>query len=265
MTKEELDFFKTWFDDYTASFRFPEKKDQSNVLLKVKHTRGVCGNIMLLAKALSLDGSEAMLAESIGLFHDIGRFLQYQKYRTFRDSVSENHAVLGVTILSESGVLKKLPGREQDIILFSVKFHNSLAMPDLQDDDRLLFLKLIRDADKLDIYRVFGEYYELPEEERASAAGLELPDAPGYSRDVLACIFERKIATLSSLRTLNDFKLMKLSWIYDLNFRASLQLLRERNYVGKLLETMPGTEELDRVLLFLEDYMDKRLSEIDRL
>ncbi len=260
MKREDLVFFKVWFSDYTSSFQFADKKARGNIQLKEKHTMEVCANIVLLAKELSLDSGKLMLAESIGLFHDIGRFRQYEKYRTFRDSISENHAALGVAILAENGILEKLAERERQIILSSVRFHNAFAVPDLQDDEILLFLKLIRDADKLDIFRVFSEYYESPAEERASAVGLDLPDIPGYSRDVLSCIFEKRIASLSSLRTLNDFKLMKLSWVYDFNFKSSLRLLRERRYISRLLETLPRTDELNRAISLLEDHIEKRLA-----
>ncbi len=263
MKGEDLIFFKVWFSDFTSSFHFGDKKDRRNIKLKEKHTTEVCGNIVLLARELSLDSGKLMLAESIGLFHDIGRFRQYEKYRTFRDSISENHASLGAAILAESGILKRLTEREQEIILSSVRFHNAFAVPDLQDNEILLFLKLIRDADKLDIFHVFSEYYESPVEERASAVGLDLPDIPGYSWDVLSCIFEKRTASLSSLRSLNDFKLMKLSWIYDFNFKSSLRLLRERGHISKILETLPRTDELNRAFSVLGDHMEKRLAEKD--
>src|SRR5574340_969916 len=48
------------------------------------------------------------------------------------------------------------------------------------DQQNVLFLQLIRDADKLDIWRIFVEYYEGPEDKKASAVGLGLPDLPDY-------------------------------------------------------------------------------------
>ena len=43
----------------------------------------------------------------IGLLHDIARFEQYTKYKTFRDSISIDHGDLGVEILFEEKEIEK--------------------------------------------------------------------------------------------------------------------------------------------------------------
>lgn len=269
MTQKDLEFFKHWFSDYTKTFHTGDQEDRKNIFLKELHTSNVCRNIQLLVRSSEIKELQPsaqnpnfeMIAETIALFHDIGRFQQYAEYKTFQDSISVNHAVLGARILSGKKVLRNLPEREEELILQSVKFHNAFTLPDIQDSDSLLLLKLIRDADKLDIWRVFLEHYESPIDERASAAGLGLSDLPGYSEEVLLCIFGRRIAALSSLKTLNDFKLLQLSWIYDLNFKTSLNLLLERNYIEKIVRTLPQTDEIQKVPLFLQEYIDQRLKD----
>lgn len=259
MTEEDLSFFQSWFFGYCRSFYTGNEEDRKNLLLKEDHTRHVCENMRCIARDLSLGRNEGMLAETIALFHDIGRFPQYAEYKTFRDSSSVNHATLGTGVLSREGVLNTLPESEQRIILQAIKFHNAFAVPDIADNDTLLFLKLIRDADKLDIWRVFVEYLALPEKDRASAAGLGLPHIPGYSENVLSSVLNRRVASLASLKTLNDFILMQLSWVYDLNFRISFVLLRERNYLNTLISTLPPTEAIGTLTLFLEEYLRERI------
>lgn len=259
MTEKDLRFFQSWFSQYCRSFYLGNEEDQKNLLLKEAHTRHVCENMRRIAKDLSLESAKEILAETIALFHDIGRFPQYAEHKTFRDSISVNHATLGTEVLSREGVLETLPKNEQWIILQAVKFHNAYAVPDIRDKDTLLFLKLIRDADKLDIWRVFIEYLTLPEKDRASAVGLGLPDTPEYSEDVLSCVLSRRMASLSMLKTLNDFILMQLSWVYDLNFRISFILFRERNYLKRLLSTLPPSGAIDTLSLVLEEYMKERI------
>ena len=261
MTEKDLRFFHSWFSQYCSSFYTGNEEDHKNLLLKEVHTRHVCENIRCIAKGLSLESTGAMLAEAIALLHDIGRFPQYAEYKTFRDSSSVNHAVLGTAVLSGDGVLGTLSDNEQRMILQAIKFHNVYAIPDIPDNNALLFMKLIRDADKLDIWRVFVEYLALPERERASAAGLGLPDIPEYSEDVLSRVLSRRVASLSSLKTLNDFILMQLSWVYDLNFRTSFILLEERNLLQKLIATLPVTEAIGTLSLSLEEYLKERIQE----
>jgi HD superfamily phosphodiesterase len=157
MNMPELQRLKDWFSRYCSSFSTSVEEDQRNIVLKEVHTHKVCANARLIAQDLSLGGRETLLAEIVALLHDVGRFPQYRKYKTFRDSISENHAVLGAKVLLEQGVLRDFPKREQDIIVRAVTLHNVLTVPEGLDDDTLLFVKLIRDADKLDIWRVFQE------------------------------------------------------------------------------------------------------------
>jgi hypothetical protein len=229
MNGNDLILFKNWFASFTKSFYSKDEGDQKNILLKVEHTYNVCGNIIEIAGGQTPGGNAVMLAETIALFHDLGRFPQYAKYKTFKDNISVNHGLLGARTLASEKVLNGLPEREQNLIIQAVKFHNVFKIPAAFDDELIFFLKLIRDADKLDIYRVFIEYYETPAEARASAAGLGLIDSPEYSKEILTCFYRRQIPSYTTLRTLGDFRLMKLTWLYDLNFRDTFRILLKRD------------------------------------
>jgi hypothetical protein len=259
MKRDDLIFYKKWFSDYCKSFYSPDIKDQKNIYLKEQHSFNVCKNIVEIAKGLSLSNNQTILAETIALFHDIGRFPQYAKYKTFRDSISVNHGLLGAQTLQEEKVLQNLPEKEQELIIQAVKFHNAFSIPRKQKHDTLLFIKLIRDADKLDIWRVFIDYYESPEVERASAVNLELPDMPEYSEDVLSYLYKKQIVPLSKIKTLNDFKLLQLSWIYDLNFKPSLNLLSERDYIDRITAKLPQTEDIRKAFLSLKEFVRQKL------
>lgn len=257
MTLSDFETLKIRFADYAKSF-ISSSRDDQNLLLKERHTYNVCDNIVTISKERSMNNDEILLAESIALFHDIGRFPQYAEFKTFRDDMSVNHGVLGAKTLTEERILRELPPKEQETILQAVKFHNAFALPRIEDPDSLVFLKLIRDADKLDIWRVFTEYYETPEEKRASAVGLGLLDAPGYSEKIIRSIREKRMASLSDMKTLNDFKLLQLSWLYDLNFAASFRLLLERDYIKRISAALPRTEEILGVTEILEKFAARR-------
>jgi hypothetical protein len=260
MKRDDLDFFKKWFKGYCRQFYSSVVEDQKNILLKEQHTFNVCRNITEIAKRLPTDGNGMLLAETIALFHDVGRFPQYARFKTFRDSVSVNHGLLGAETLMKERTLERLSAPEQKIIIKAVKFHNAFSVPKKESGDGLFFIKLIRDADKLDIWRVFLEYYEGPDDSRASAVGLGLPDSPGYSGDIVSCIHKKKIARLSSLKTLNDFKLLQLSWIFDLNFRPSFDLLSERRYIRRMVAHLPRTKAIEDLCLFLEKFLKTKIS-----
>jgi hypothetical protein len=260
VTKDDSIFLNKWFSDYCKSFYSLDIEDQKNISLKERHTFKVCENTTAISERLSLNEDQMRLAGTVALFHDIGRFPQYARYKTFRDSISVNHGLLGAETLQEHGTLQSLSPDEQEVVIQAVRFHNAFSVPKNERDDIIFFIKLIRDADKLDIWRVFLEHYEGPEESKASAVGLGLPEMPGYSEDVLAGLYKKKIVSLSTIRTLNDFKLLQLSWIFDLNFTPSFFLLSERRYIDRLTSHLPQTEVIHRLSIFLKEFVKTKTS-----
>lgn len=258
MTLDDLKYLKDWFSGYTKSFYSSDEDDQRNIMLKVVHTENVCRNIVEIAKRQGLDENRVMLAETAALFHDIGRFPQYARYKTFRDADSVSHGRLGAETLIKEGILDGLPDDEKDLIIYTVRFHGAFSMPNTQDPERQVFLKLVRDADKVDIFRVFLKYYESPKEERASATAFGVPDIPEYSKSMLSCILKGQIASYSNIKTENDFKLMQLSWIYDMNFNESLKMLEEKKYLKRIIAKLPQTDEINSAMEYLLQYVEER-------
>lgn len=254
MKSNDLARLQEWFDVYTRRHYCADTGEQKNILLKVEHSLRVKDIISELAGSAGLSGTQVLLAEAVGLLHDIGRFPQYCRYKTFRDGLSVNHGKLGAEVLAEERPLEGLSQEERETITHAVWFHNAFAIPDLPSPGMVPFLKLIRDADKLDIWRIFTGFFDLPPQERPSEANLGLPDEPGYSQEMISAIHLKHTASMSHLRTVNDFKLMQLSWITDLNFPASFRLLLERKYIDRLISLLPQTEEILKVSQFLHDY-----------
>lgn len=252
---------KQWFSRYCKSFFSDNEEDRKIFALKELHTLKVSANMLSIAQAVLQNRNRVLIAEAIGLLHDIGRFPQYAQYRTFRDNDSVNHGRLGAGVIKENNVLGSLPLDEQELIADAVRFHNAYAIPEGLDPDKKFFLKMIRDADKLDIWRIFAEYYEKDPSEREAVAGLGLPDSPGYSDDVLACLLEKRLSRLSDLKTLNDFGVMQLTWIYDLNFPVSFRLASERGHIDRIVSLLPQAEKISRAVAELRQHMNNRASQ----
>jgi putative nucleotidyltransferase with HDIG domain len=260
MEQEHVKAVKAWFFDYCRLFYSQDEGFQRNILLKENHTRNVCANSAWICREELLDDDQTMLAEVIALLHDVGRFEQYRQFRTFKDSISVNHAELGAQILEDYEVLAPFFPHERSVIAHAVELHNVYAVPGKTPEDEKFFLNIIRDADKLDIWRVFLEYFNQPEHMRASAAGLGLPDRPACSPVVLDRLVQQKMVRLSSVKTLNDFKLMQLSWVYDLNFAASFRLLFERDDITRLVATLPESKEVAAAVQVVLEFARQKLS-----
>lgn len=258
MSPADLTRLRDWFDRYCRAFYVDDAEAQRNIVLKEEHTHRVCANMELLVESLGLEEGSRRLAMAVALFHDVGRFEQYRRYGTFSDAASVNHAALGARVLTEERVLDTLPMADQSLIIRAVALHNAFTLSADLDGTTDLHLRLIRDADKLDIWRVFLDYYRAPEEERASAVSLGFADRPECSAPVLDSLREGKMVNLSQLATLNDFKLLQLSWVHDLNFPASLRLAREQGYLAGIVATLPPLPEVREVAAAVLAELERR-------
>lgn len=259
ITARDVTRLREWFHDYCSSFAAADPADQRNFALKEDHSVRVCENIVHIARDEGLAATEQAIAETVALFHDVGRFPQYQRYRTFKDSESINHAALGAAVLLREKTLHALPPLVRRLIVRAVALHNVFAVPPGLDADLLQYVRLIRDADKLDIWRIFLEYYSLPPDERPSAVALGLPDQPAWSPRALETLQQQRMVRLAMLTTLTDFKLLQLSWIFDLNYASSFAIIAERQYVRRMAETLPSDPVISAAIDEVERYVRLRL------
>ncbi|PKL43477.1 MAG: HD family phosphohydrolase [Candidatus Riflebacteria bacterium HGW-Riflebacteria-1] len=263
ISPEDLKYFKDWFDAYVETFVSDDPEVKMNIDLKYQHTQRVCRAAVEIATDLGLVGPDLWLAETAALFHDVGRFEQFWRYRTFSDKRSVNHAAFGVGILRGKDILLRLNESERILIFKSIALHNQAVLSDALDSRSILHARLLRDADKLDIWWVATDYYQ----QRTSGkinAGLELhlPDSPGISPEVYTSIMNGETVLFEDLKTLNDFKLLQTGWVYDINFAPTLRRLRERGYLNVLQAFLPDCTEVKNVFASVNSYIDKRLQSL---
>ena len=156
--RELLSRMHEWMTAYMKSFYSDDAQVQQGILIKERHTGYVTANCVELAKFLRLPTHDVELAEIIGLFHDVGRFRQYSVYKTFNDADSEDHADLGIKVIAELNFFRELAATDYELVKFTIQNHNKKIVAPTDDARKMLFAKIIRDADKLDIYRVLEPF-----------------------------------------------------------------------------------------------------------
>lgn len=234
-----------WFGQYTRQFLLANMGEQYPVILKINHCQRVRKEAVALGKILSLDLRDLCIVETAGLLHDIGRFEQFNRYKTFADSVSVNHAELGVDVLRQNDVLQKFPETDKSQIIKAVLYHNRGVLPAEEDDKVLLLTRIIRDADKLDIWRVFFNHTKLSKDKQHGAVDLNLPDSHTFSEHVIADLLAEKIVDYRNVKTKSDFALMRLGWVYDINFTHTFKEILKRDYLPQLKRSLPQDEKID--------------------
>ena len=181
---------------------FDDAQIVDGIILKEKHTWMVVKNCENLAKHLNLNEHDSLLAKMIGLFHDVGRFYQFTVYRTFNDALSENHAKLGLKVIKDLPFMAKLDEEDLATLNFAIGNHNAKELVPTENQRHLAFAKLIRDADKIDIYRVLKPF-------------LGPTDGTGCSPDFVDLFVAGKQCDYTKMRTQDDRKLVRLMWVYD--------------------------------------------------
>lgn len=251
MTKDEQ---SAAFDAYTAAYDLSDVK----IRLKYDHTHYVATISEQIATRLGLSEEDVELAWEIGMLHDIGRFEQLRRYNTFSDVDSIDHAEFGADLLFSEGLLERfedeireeyadeasiLKQKERLVIIEkAIRNHNKYRLPDNLTERELLFCKIIRDADKIDIFRVNvmipqAEIYNSTEEEIRTA---------DISEEVLAAVLEGHAVERHLHQTVVDHIVGHLALAFELEFPISRELLKSQGYYEKLmkLETNnPRTKE----------------------
>lgn len=248
MYKQNINDLKQWFVTYVKQFNSNDKNVQENIVLKKNHTIRVCNNIIELGKSLSLNEYNMQLTEIIALLHDIGRFKQYYKYKTFEDSLSEDHAELGISIINSKGLLNFLSDKDQCVVIECIRYHNKIKIPQNKDKQFELFAKMIRDADKLDIYQVLLNMFKDNNSDSL------------YSKEIVKLLLENKNINYTLIKNQNDRKLLCLGWIYDINYKYTLNKIKEGNIIEKIIEYLPKDKDIQKVYRNIKQYIDMSLS-----
>lgn len=238
-----------WFTSYVHSFYSDEDKElQEATVMKEEHTAYVRSLCRELAEHLKLNEHDVLLAEIMGILHDVGRFSQFVKYRTFVDALSEDHASIGIQVFSKEAFFQKLAKEDRDIILFAVDRHNKKEINAECDERTLFFAKLLRDADKVDIYRVLSPFLTPAGEEGVS---------PLFAENFVKALQ----CDYTAVRTIEDKKLVRLMWVYDMNFAWSVKKVTQMGYIERIYDNLPHTAEIELGMQKLRAYVKERLAE----
>lgn len=261
MEQHQLQKFRAWFDSYVAGFYGDDEYVNANINLKDKHSRRVCDEMLYLADELGLSDNQRRIAEATAILHDVGRFEQFIKYRTYNDPRSINHCLLALEVLQKMKVLDGLAQGEKEIIEKALEYHGLTELPKDLDGDCLLVSQLLRDADKIDIFYVVTGYYEdYARDPDNFKIEVELPDEPWYSRDVVELVLNGQKIDYHILKTWNDMRLCQLGWIYDVSFTATLKQIKQRKFVEKMVSFLPQTEDIIKLKSRIFDYVRQRIA-----
>lgn len=263
-----LRYFKRYTDKF---FTEVSEEDKYKIELKIVHTMNVLKLMRRIAKEEGLQGEDYEIAKTIALFHDLGRFNQIKLYGTFSDKDSINHAEESVRELKRLNILDGagdtyVSKANKELIYKAIINHNkNKDALDFDGDEKLaLMSKLIRDCDKIDIYRSVEKHLvRKPMNEFMRAEGIKDPSLE-ISDDIFESVMNNENVSVSKKKTVGDHCAYYMNWIsYDFNFNESYKALKEKGYYEKLWDTLveQGKIQMDEKTTKMKEHFDEIMKE----
>ena len=257
-----LESLKKSYDAYVDTFRGADGRLPEMMQLKRTHTAFVVRNAEEIAKGESFCGQDRAASLAAALLHDTGRYEQLRRYDTFRDADSIDHAVVSHDIVREKGWLGGAEPEFADAVLKAVLYHNRRDLPGGMDHLTEVAAHTVRDADKLDIFRVLEDQVAHTDWRGDSRAFWNLSVSAPPNPEVVACVEQGRPIDYQSIKSLSDFVLIQIGWMVSgLHFATSRRLCRERGhleYRRGFLHQLTDSPEIDRLCDLAGSMLGKR-------
>ena len=218
--KAKEEFFK-----YVNNFDTNEKM----IDLKLNHSIRVMEISNNLARKMNLNEEDTEIATIIGLLHDIARFEQYTQYKTFRDVDSRDHGDWAIEILNKDIRKYVKTDKYDSLIKLAIKNHNKFEIEPNLNERELLFCKIIRDADKLDILYEATYAFWIGKTEQVNNSEI--------NKNAYKSFCDHQLIKRVKGENYDDYNkvITTVAFIFDLNFKESFKILKEKDYINIIL------------------------------
>ena len=223
--------------------------NKKEIKRKINHSLRVSKLCKSIALDLNLADDLIYLAEFIGLVHDIGRFVQWEKYQTFDDLKSEDHALLGLQVLFKNKEINrfKIDHKWDKTIYSALKNHNRYKIADETKDIDLLMSKILRDADKTDILYMIKINDIVLDEDNGS-----------ITSDVKNEFLNKESIDHTKVKSFSDKVLLKLAFVFDINYKWTLKYIEKENIIDEIYNNLIYKNKIK----YYYNYVKKYLSEV---
>lgn len=286
--KINREHIKKTFQEYTDRYDSANPK----IKLKIDHTYRVADLCEQIAQSLELSAAEVDLAWLSGMLHDVGRFEQLRRYNTFSDAQSIDHARFAVELLYDEGLIadyvpeisttelvadartwRSMGGvnesptaQSEDMPLsdilqtlrIAIGEHSAYRIQEGLDERTQMFCHILRDADKVDIFRVICD---TPMEE---VYGFQTKDIlrSAITPEVMQAFYEHHAVLRKLKKCPADYIVAHGSLTFELVYPESLRIAKEQGYLKQMMSFQsenPDTAEVfEDLRKDLNDYLEER-------
>lgn len=249
---------KQYFKQYISNYDLNEPR----IHLKAIHMYHVAEDARMIAKCLGLSEEEQNLAELIGLLHDIGRFDQWKYYGTYSDKMSIDHGQKSVEILfADKEIRNFVEDEQQDAIIYkAINNHNKLEIEKGLSEQEMLYCKIVRDSDNLDIFRMC---LENPPEDYTHFG------SKNVSQEILSPEFvedfkKEKTLMYANAKTDMDIMVAIIGHIYAISFCETLKIIKQNDFIRKFVQKINAqdtytNEKMNEIAEYAMDYIERKI------
>lgn len=286
--KINREHIKKTFQEYTDRYDSTNPK----IKLKIDHTYRVADLCEQIAQSLELSAAEVDLAWLSGMLHDVGRFEQLRRYNTFSDAQSIDHARFAVELLYDEGLIadyvpeisttelvadartwRSMGGANEsptaqsedmplsDILQtlrIAIGEHSAYRIQKGLDERTRMFCQILRDADKVDIFRVICD---TPMEE---VYGFQTKDIlrSAITPEVMQAFYEHHAVLRKLKKCPADYIVAHGSLTFELVYPESLRIAKEQGYLKQMMsfqsENPDTAEAFEHLRKDLNGYLEER-------
>ena len=209
-----------------------------------------------------LDNKYKLYGQLSALLHDVGRAYEVGD---MKDKIKP-HGYYGADI-----ILKQVEKENNPFILIPVKYHGDLKaeenarkeleeINDLSDEEKeivIMLLKLVMDSDKLANFKMFKKF-----DRKYFVNLIGLDEKPYISDECFESFKNRELVSLKDRKTVLDKILLTICWIYDLNYQASIDLVKKEkhledylNLFEKYIDNNQKTKDTENKINFIKQQL----------
>lgn len=243
---QELEPHPERFLSYARSYDSGNPAEDRYLRLKEKHSLNVLRTAGHIAEEEADFAPPAMRRALLlaALYHDLARFPQYTRFKTFSDPRSFNHGHMGSREIGRLNLLADEPHAVARMARVAVALHNRFRLPGGIPADLRRVTQAVRDADKLDILRVMHEALR-PGTPVDPTILLHVADSRDFNPDILEAVRARRMARYADLKTNTDFRLLLCGWFYDLTYPVSRRMAASSGIYAELTALLPEHPDLN--------------------
>ncbi len=243
---DDLNKYKVFFDEFTGGFKSNDEFKQSFYDQKIKHSYDVAKIIVKLGVKMNFNSKFLNFLFIIGLYHDIGRFKQFAEFNTANDKEID-HGNIAAEMIPELDVFNSLSKKYIETIRFIIKEHNKSEIDNECKGEILKLCNMLRDADKLSLFPYFIANFDNIRQY------CKEPLSNSYSSKFINKIINKEKFYVAETKTIKEFKLYILSWMNDIAFDVSKDVIRDNAYIQKILY---GFEINENILQLEQHFKD---------